>query len=61
MVSDSCFSFFKFSVGFGTTIGDLWDIYGLSVTVVLQIFLPLYIIFVLNLWRFGILCRRLEL
>ena len=33
MVSDSCFSFFKFSVGFGTTIGDLWDICGLSVAV----------------------------
>ena len=30
MVSDSCFSFFKFSVGFGTTIRHLWDICGLS-------------------------------
>ena len=42
MVSDSCFSFFKFSVGFGTTIGDLWDICGLSVALVYQIFVPLY-------------------
>ena len=44
-----------------TKQGDLWEIFGLSVAVVLQIFVPLYIIFVLNLWRFGILCRRLEL
>lgn len=38
MVSDSCFSFFKFSVGFGTTIGYLWDICGLSVAFVYIIF-----------------------
>ena len=38
MVSDSCFSFFKFSVGFGTTIGGLWDICGLSVAFVYIIF-----------------------
>lgn len=31
MVSDSCFSFFKFSVGFETTIKHLWKISRLSV------------------------------
>ena len=42
MVSDCCFSFFKFSVGFGTTIGYLWAFCGLSVALVYQIFVPLY-------------------
>ena len=37
MVSDSCFSFFKFSVGFGTTIADLWDICGLSVAFYIRV------------------------
>ena len=48
-----CF-FRKLPTSFGSTIGDLWDIYGLSVAVILPFFgVPLYIIVVLNTQRFG--------
>ena len=43
----------RLPASFGTTIGDLWAFCGLSVAFVSQIFVPLYIIGVLNTQRFS--------
>ena len=46
----------KFPAAFGTTIGDLWDIYGLSVAFLMRLYNNAAKIFGAE----GVLCRRLE-